>query len=160
MVESKFTSTLLPTPPSSILRVLHDWTAPVDGGGGDNTEKAGDGMVKDGALALSSLSTSTAGNGSKDWISHGVMKEVCPSVTFGDYQLIGVNWMALLHRSTFDLGDGKGGGGGDGGGKKGKGKKGEVRDSGMNVNGVLADEMGLGKTGTLRSSRILLHSME
>jgi len=85
---------------------------------------------------LSSLSTGTLGGGKSDWISHEDMKVVCPTVTLGDYQLIGVNWMALLHRLTFDQG-----------GKKTKRKK-DVRvdNDGMNVNGVLADEMGLGKT--------------
>jgi len=52
------------------------------------------------------------------------MKKAIPNVTLSGYQLIGVNWIALLNGMTCQVGT--------------KGIK--------NVNGVLADEMGLGKT--------------
>ena len=58
------------------------------------------------------------------WISDETMKEILPNVKLAEYQLLGVNWMALLNRTKF--------------GKAKSGKKGN------NVNGILADEMGLG----------------
>ncbi len=115
------------------------------------------GMILGGALSLSSLQingkdhdfegeekkddregVSTIGAGDAMWISNETMRKICPNIVLKDYQLIGVNWMALLNRLTFDICNhdqlthsSKGKNGGRGGG---------------NVNGVLADEMGLGKT--------------
>lgn len=65
--------------------------------------------------------------GSNDplWITDATMKRIMPDVKLAEYQLLGVNWMALLNRTKFGL----------------KGKSGE----GLTVNGILADEMGLGK---------------
>ena len=61
------------------------------------------------------------GNESKHaWISKEEMRRVCPNVTLSDYQLVGVNWMALLH-----------------------GMQCNIDNRNTNVNGVLADEMGL-----------------
>jgi SNF2 family DNA or RNA helicase len=57
------------------------------------------------------------------WISQELMRKICPNVTLANYQLIGVNWMALLHGMKCEV----------------KGRK-----SHTNVNGILADEMGLG----------------
>jgi len=56
-----------------------------------------------------------------EWISNEKMQEICPGLKLADYQLIGVNWLALLH-----------------------GMQVRVSDGIMNVNGVLCDEMGLG----------------
>ena len=52
--------------------------------------------------------------------------------------MIDINWMALLHKITFDMG----------GKKTRKRKDNRVYKDGMNANGVVADEMWLGKTGT------------
>ena len=84
----------------------------------------------DGALALGSIDASKSGddkesnsgdNNSHKWISQSVMAKAIPNVKLSGYQLIGVNWMALLNGMTCEVGT--------------KGTK--------NVNGVLADEMGL-----------------
>lgn len=89
------------------------------------------GMIVDGALALTTLQEGSASSSSSSSLDHKFiskqeMAEICPNVTLADYQLIGVNWMALLH-----------------------GMKCEVEGSkskSTSVNGVLADSMGLGKT--------------
>jgi hypothetical protein len=83
------------------------------------------GIIVDGALSLLSVKSLHSSNHS--WISQEVMQKVCPLVTLAEYQLIGVNWLALLHGLKFDV---------------------DGMKSGANVNGILADEMGLGKTGT------------
>jgi len=101
------------------------------------------GIIMDGAIALGNLDESKSGlndngdeqsndkkingnanNNNHRWISQSVMAKACPDVTLSPYQLVGVNWMALLNGMTCEVGT--------------KGTK--------NVNGVLADEMGLGKT--------------
>ncbi len=91
------------------------------------------GIIVDGALALGSIDASKSGddkeshdngnrdNNSHEWISQAVMAKAIPNVKLSGYQLIGVNWMALLNGMTCEVGT--------------KGTK--------NVNGVLADEMGL-----------------
>jgi hypothetical protein len=113
--------------------------------------KAPKGMIVDGALAMATLSspdntsislsdtqqsqgesmdasslTASSGDNSiqapkHKWISTEMMQEICPGLNLADYQLIGVNWLALLH-----------------------GMQVKVSDGIMNVNGVLCDEMGLG----------------
>ena len=60
------------------------------------------------------------GSSNHEWISQEEMRRLCPGVTLSDYQLVGVNWMALLH-----------------------GMKCNIDNRNANVNGVLADEMGL-----------------
>jgi len=119
-----------------------------------------EGMIVDDALALSTLpqldvhhdtsntsvSSTTAaaamaagdnasGPSKHKWISHEDMQEICPGLKLADFQLIGVNWLALLHSMDCDV---------EGIGDK-KNKRGEIGQK-MNVNGVLADEMGCGKT--------------
>ena len=116
-----------------------------NGSGSTNT-----GLIVDGAIALSCVKRQDERNSlseekkedttafqSKDdkWITQAEMERVCPKITLKDYQLIGVNWMSLLHRSTFQM---------QGDSDSGKKKKRKGRH-GRNVNGVLADEMGLGK---------------
>jgi SNF2 family DNA or RNA helicase len=82
------------------------------------------GMIVDGALALSSMDEAAApASDDHNWISQELMRKICPNVTLANYQLIGVNWMALLHGMKCEV----------------KGRK-----SHTNVNGILADEMGLG----------------
>ena len=82
-------------------------------------------MGDDGSLNLGhGASDVKLGEGDDMWISDETMKEILPNVKLAEYQLLGVNWMALLNRSMF--------------GKVKSGKKGGV------VNGILADEMGLG----------------
>ena len=66
-----------------------------------------------------------------EWIGKDTMKKIMPTVELAEYQLLGVNWMALLNRLTFMKG-------------QRSNKKGN-KDGKMNVNGILADEMGLGK---------------
>lgn len=68
----------------------------------------------------------TQADDDNEWISKETMKKIMPTVELADYQLLGVNWMALLNRLTFMKGSGI------------RGKK----DGKMNVNGILADEMG------------------
>jgi len=74
-------------------------------------------------------------SGDEKWITEEEMQMVCPKIILKDYQVIGVNWIALLHSETFEMNS-------TDEGKKKKRKGG----NGRNVNGVLADEMGLGKT--------------
>lgn len=74
----------------------------------------------EGALSLGGGVVDTSTN---EWISEDTMKKILPSVKLAEYQLLGVNWMALLNRTMF-----------------GKGKLAKT------VSGILADEMGLGKT--------------
>ena len=63
------------------------------------------------------------------------MKGILPNVKLVEYQLLGLNWMALLNRTKF------------GGGKTPK-----------IVRGILADEMGLGKVrnGVVRDFRVYM----
>jgi hypothetical protein len=89
-------------------------------------------LAEDGALNLGSCGgVGSSANGNTDseasWISKDMMKAIMPNVDLAEYQLLGVNWMALLNRTMFG-----------GNGRAGKKSK--------NVNGILADEMGLGKT--------------
>ena len=103
-----------------------------------NSNGSVQGIIMDGAIALGNLDESKSGmndnsdeqsndkkiNGNHRWISQSVMAKACPDVTLSPYQLVGVNWMALLNGMTCEVGT--------------KGTK--------NVNGVLADEMGLVRT--------------
>ena len=98
---------------AKIIRGMAGWSQEKDG----QTVPAG--IIVDGALSMFQCAQSHESNHS--WISQDVMKTICPQVKLADYQLIGVNWLALLHGLTCDV----------------DGKKG-----GMNVNGILADEMG------------------
>lgn len=116
---------------------------------GDTGDSNNSGLIVDGAIALSYLQNQNENNHAEEkkedgvaehrkdehWITNEDMMRVCPNITLKDYQLIGVNWMALLNRSTFVMESAK-----DNNKKKRKG------GNGKNVNGVLADEMGLGKT--------------
>ena len=131
---------------ANVLRIMTSWA------GGKNKDPSGEnetplvpqGMIVDGAVAMSSLksngpSSEAKGNDKADdqsnkhrWISNETMKEILPTVTLPEYQLLGINWLAMLHSMTCTLKNRKNG-------KKRKPQK-------TNVNGVLADEMGLGKT--------------
>jgi hypothetical protein len=88
--------------------------------GGDNGTIQG--ILVDGALSLGKLGDMSSGYNDTDheWISKEEMEKACPDVTLSDYQLIGVNWLSLLH-----------------------GMKCKVGKKDTNVNGILADEMGL-----------------
>jgi len=138
---------------AKIVRVVNGWCSTLDGG-----NKVSGLILGDGASNLGGSGGAVAGGGvngggkgeEKDavekggddkgndatklkddmWISNEAMREIMPNAKLAEYQLLGVNWMALLNRSMF--------------GKGGSQKKG--RNGGMNVNGILADEMGLGKT--------------
>jgi hypothetical protein len=94
---------------AKVIQSMTGWSAEKDG------ESVPTGIIVDGALSLLECGQSNAS--SHSWISQEVMQKVCPQVTLADYQLIGVNWLALLHGLTCDV----------------DGKKG-----GTNVNGVLA----------------------
>ena len=99
-------------------------------------------LVADGAMSAGSVSATNgdANKGVADelkegisfsssprWIPRDEIERTCPGLRLADYQLIGVNWLALLSTLTYEVEE----------------KKGKCRVS--NVNGVLADEMGLGK---------------
>lgn len=107
---------------AKVIQAMTGWSAKDEEKDGDAAVPAG--IIVDGALAMLECSANQGKSSSHAWISQEEMKTVCPNVTLADYQLIGVNWIALLHGLTCDM----------------DGKKG-----GTNVNGVLADEMGLGK---------------
>lgn len=102
---------------AQILQTMAGWSA-----------SAADGMIVDGALSLSTLSstTTTTTASQHTWISAETMREILPQVQLAEYQLIGVNWLALLHGMKCVL-------------KGGNNKKRQY----TNVNGILADEMGL-----------------
>ncbi len=145
-----------------ILSIMTQWCQEENPDRSEDTTRTSDssipkGIILGGALSLSSLQMkgkdheldgeekkddrermSSIGASDAMWISNETMRKICPNIVLKDYQLIGVNWMALLNRLTFDVCNhdqltpslkGKDSG-------KGRG----------NVNGVLADEMGLGKT--------------
>jgi hypothetical protein len=97
---------------AQILKTLTQWSASVD-----STIAPSMGMITDGAVNLSTMGT---GHSTKDhtWISKEVMSKICPNVTLADYQLVGVNWMALLHGMKCEV---------------------EGSKSYTNVNGILAD---------------------
>jgi hypothetical protein len=108
-----------------ILKVMHTWSG------------SSKGMILDGALSVASLHPDSSSEEKKEegdesfgWITKEEMKHCCPEIELKDYQLLGVNWLALLHRLTFNIKgvDDK---------KKKRRKGGDSR----NVNGVLADEM-------------------
>ena len=107
---------------AKVIQAMTGWSAAGENKDGDNGVP--EGIIVDGALSLLTC-TAQSKTSNHAWISQEEMKTVCPNVTLADYQLIGVNWIALLHGLTCDV----------------DGKKG-----GTNVNGVLADAMGLGKT--------------
>ena len=85
----------------------------------------------DGAL---NLGGGTGGNEhDESWISKETMKQIMPGVELAEYQLLGVNWMALLNRTTF---------GSNSKGSSSK-KRPDDRNRGMTTNGILADEVRL-----------------
>lgn len=128
--EAKTAATVLATANKLSLTVLKTMQilakkASSDPSNKDDDPKGPVGMIVDGALALHDLASVNANDSNHDFISPELMKEICPNITLAGYQIIGVNWMALLHGMKVAV---------DGSKKK------------TNVNGVLADEMGLGKT--------------
>ena len=108
---------------AQVLRTMTSWIGEKDSSGA-----APKGMIVNGALSLGSFHrTDAASDGDASchkWISQEIMREACSGVKLSNYQLIGVNWLALLHGMKCNI----------------EGKR------NTNVNGVLADEMGLGKT--------------
>jgi hypothetical protein len=110
---------------AQVLSTMRKWMKDDDTDGASCPQ----GMIVDGALRIGSvMPTSNDDDDSKkkshQWISHEVIRIACSGVKLSDYQLIGVNWLALLHGMKCNI---------------------EGKQS-TNVNGVLADEMGLGKT--------------
>ena len=103
---------------AQILQTMAGWSA-----------TAVDGMIVDGALSLSKLSTTTTTASQHTWISAETMRELLPRVQLAEYQLIGVNWLALLHGMKCVL--------------KGSNNNNSKKRQYTNVNGILADEMGL-----------------
>ncbi|KAL3768302.1 hypothetical protein ACHAW5_007965 [Stephanodiscus triporus] len=121
-----------------IIRIVNGWYGAGGVGGGGGADDDGNstncervkGLIlgeDEGALCLGDRGGAGGEGGNVDndetWISDETMKGILPNVKLAEYQLLGVNWMALLNRTKF------------GGGKMSK-----------NVSGILADEMGLGKT--------------
>ena len=94
-----------------IMETLSRWSNSSDG------NAATMGLIQNGAV---SLSTTEHVQNSKDhqWISAEVMASICPNITLSEYQLIGVNWMALLNGMKCKV----------------NGSRGHA-----NVNGILAD---------------------
>ena len=116
--------------------------------GNKTATNATKGLIVNGALSVGSIYSNSDKNeklvgeekksdeevqqgGTQDskWISNEEMVKVCPDIVLKDYQLIGVNWMALLHRLKFEVRADF----------KAKSKKNDSVK--RNVNGVLADEM-------------------
>ena len=110
---------------AQVLQTMMQWAAARSGSSEkDDGDAVPLGMIVDGALALSSMDEATSpASDDHSWISQELMRKICPNVTLANYQLIGVNWMSLLHGMKCEV----------------KGRK-----SHTNVNGILADEMGLG----------------
>ena len=126
---------------AEVLRTMAGWCGGDEEGKGEGGSVP-KGMIVDGALALSAppigARSGSEGDNGHEWISQDVMRRICPRLKLADYQLIGVNWLALLHGMRYRASGAEK--------KKGKRKKKGGDDKGTNVNGVLADEMGLGKT--------------
>jgi hypothetical protein len=80
-----------------ILQNMRAWSSECKG-----TETT-QGIIVEGALAMHNFST---GMTTSDWISRLEMETICPNIKLADYQLIGVNWLALLHKMKADIGDG------------------------------------------------------
>ena len=109
---------------AKIVKIIGQWTGQEEGLSSKGL------ILGEGALSLGGGGGPTQFTQAADdneWISKETMKKILPTVELAEYQLLGVNWMALLNRLTFM-----------------KGKRGK-KDDKMNVNGILADEMGLGK---------------
>mmetsp|Transcript_4548 Transcript_4548/g.6555 ORF Transcript_4548/g.6555 Transcript_4548/m.6555 type:complete len:808 (+) Transcript_4548:927-3350(+) len=107
---------------AKIIQTMSKWA------GQDDGAVASKGMIlADGALSLGNIgseATESMNQSSHEWISQEIMQKVLPNVKLSNYQLVGVNWLYLLHGMKCNI-EGK---------------------SNTNVNGILADEMGLGKT--------------
>lgn len=95
-----------------VLKCMMEWTNHDDSNGKESAAQgAAQGMIVNGALSLGTLGNvdnkvdSSASN--NKWISQKEMQQVCPAVKLSNYQLIGVNWMALLHGMKCDI-EGKG----------------------------------------------------
>jgi SNF2 family DNA or RNA helicase len=96
------------------------------------SNSAVEGMIVDGAIALG------AGAQGRDhtWISAETLKDIVPpDIKLAEYQLIGVNWMALLHGMKCEV---------------------EGNRTYANVNGILADEMGLGTQNNVLGSTAIV----
>ena len=116
---------------ASVLRIMASWAsdgaAGDENGNGDGKMIVPQGMIVDGAISLSKVAASrrSGANNNKhqhSWISAEVMKNIMPKeITLKEYQLLGVNWLAMLHSMTCKVATDK---------------------KPTNVNGVLADEMG------------------
>jgi len=129
-----------------VIRAMSKWSSSskksASASNAEGAIQAPKGMIVDGALAMATLSPPDPTTASlsdtqqsqgetsgmhaiqapkHEWISNEKMQEICPGLKLADYQLIGVNWLALLH-----------------------GMQVQVSDGIMNTNGILADEMGLG----------------
>jgi hypothetical protein len=128
-----------------IVSVLRTWCIGGDTNVKNDTANATKGLIVNGALSFGAINkedSTLVGEEKKseeeeevkrseesNWISNEEMVKVCPDIILKDYQLIGVNWMALLHNLTFEMES------------KVKGKRKKIDKRGRNVNGVLADEM-------------------
>ena len=93
------------------------------------------GLIVDGALALSTLQDKDE-KSDKSWLSREELSKCISSdIKLADYQLIGVNWMALMDGLECNMDD-------CGRQNRSRGRK-SLKKRRSNVNGVLADEMGL-----------------
>jgi len=122
---------------ATVLQTMKTWMSSTQ----DENEDAHKGMIiEDGALALGGMNDDNDNdddnddnsNKSKEWISQEHMQQVLPQTKLSKYQLIGVNWMALLHTMECKI--------------TSLSSRSQGKSKTTNVNGILADEMGLGKT--------------
>jgi SNF2 family DNA or RNA helicase len=74
--------------------------------------------VEGGAFALDQINSDPSSSDA-NWISADLISKLCPNLKLAPYQVVGVNWLAVLSRQRF---------------------------RGKDVNGIIGDEMGLGKT--------------
>ncbi|KAL3926939.1 MAG: hypothetical protein SGBAC_013278 [Bacillariaceae sp.] len=133
---------------ATVLQTMKTWRMSSNTGKADNDSKNKNeqdahnvGMIiEDGALALGGgvVEGDDCNIKSKEWINKEFMQQVLPQVKLSTYQLIGVNWMALLHTMECNISSLNR--------KKTKSTKSNSTTTTTNVNGILADEMGLGKT--------------
>lgn len=75
-------------------------------------------VVEGGAFALDQINSDPSSSDA-NWISADLISKLCPNLKLAPYQVVGVNWLAVLSRQRF---------------------------RGKDVNGIIGDEMGLGKT--------------
>lgn len=112
---------------AQVFAAMKSWTNEKNSSDSDTVLQ---GIISDGAVSLGNINAAAISRDHR-WVTSEAMIAICPNVKLSEYQLVGVNWMALLDGMTCDVG-----------------VKGDTTQT--RVNGVLADEMGLvGDDGNL-----------